>query len=292
MKEYLSQSGKKPTESLRKTIARCKIDRSRFERMMSAHRIPREDWHLFLPAGGVPGIDYPGEARLDAGREFVWFPHPDHLAGSTSSPLTWAGAGPNDFIESVPSPDPRGGPPIPTVPLDRDGLEPALRLHFRHRVTGVDPEDSWWSAVVGCRAGARAPEWLTVDLTAYDRLKVFVRAYTDPARKGVLDTPVPLYLRFEDDNVDVPGRCLHRSSSWCRPPINVTQWSRPDWTSLVYDFDWGPNAFWPASPPVDQSNILQITFGMDGDVPDCEGVIEIQRIELHGPAGSKELKGS
>jgi hypothetical protein len=148
-------------------------------------------------------------------------------------------------------------------------------------VSGLDPENSWWSAVIGFAPAARPPEWQTIDLTKFSLLKVYTRAYLDPRKKGApIGAPLPIDVRFEDDNI-LPDRCLHRSSSWSRQPIMATQWSRPNTMNLSEDFNWGANAFWTQSSPVIRTKILQITFGQDGNVADCEGYVEIQRIELH-----------
>jgi len=263
-------------------MQRGRIQRNRFIPVMQQNRISANLWHRFLPDGGVPGVLNPDAPPADTDRVLVWFPHRGHLAGGPYSPLTWAGAGPNDTIESLLMPNSRGGVAIPVIPLVALGPEPALRIRFKHRVTGVDPDASWWSAVIGFAPGSVVPEWETVDLSPYDRIKIFVRAVAPPGEDLQSMPPIPLYFRFEDDHVDVPGRAQHRSSGWCRRPINVTHWSRPEVFSLSKDFPWGANAFWPDSPAVDRKRILQITFGMDGDVSDVDGDLEIQRIELLG----------
>lgn len=279
MKAYFDERGKKPSDALRKVIERGRIDRDHFVRAMEAHRVERKYWPHFLPDGGVPDVE--PKRPQSAEPALVWFPTASHLAGVAYSPLTWGGSGSNDSLETLQMRHPLTGDPVPVLPLDMTGPEPALRLRFRHRISGVKTEDSWWSAVVAFAPATQPPDWKTVDLTTYRTLKVFLRAYIDPAKKDVpLPFPIAIAVRFEDDNI-LPDRCLHPSSSLNRKPIRATQWSRPTLLDLAGDFDWGADAFFAGSPPVDRTKIIQLTFGQDGNMPDCEGYVDIQRIELH-----------
>lgn len=278
LRRYFSETGKQPDGTLRHCMARHRVDRTNFVPLMRRNRIPRWLWDALLPEGGVSFDDEP--LSPDEMGVLEWFPNQNHVRGKTYSPLTWAGAGPNDAIDHVWMQDAEGDK-VPVLPFDESRLSPVLRIHFRHRVSGVNPESSWWSAIVGCTFGAHPPEWQPVDLTKYRSVKIYARAYLDPMRRNEpLPEPLRLAFRFEDDHI-VPGRPLHRSSSWCRERIEIPQWLRPASISLDTGFDWGANAFWNDCAAVDRKNILQITFGMDGSMPDQEGYFEIHRIELH-----------
>lgn len=281
LKRYLEARGKPPKGGLRRNMRLGLIDRNSFPHVMERHRIPQRDWHRFLPEGGIAGVEPPTRHR-DGQHVLVWFPTAGHLTGIGGSPLTWIGAGTNDSVEAVQHAD-TSGESVPRIPLIERGRTPTLRIRFSHRAGGVDPRNNWWSAVVGFFPGATSPEWRTVDITKFDRIKLFVRGQIHSTTKARTRPPIALRLRFEDDTViDVNGEAEHSSSSWSRRPIEVAHWLRPNWLSLKDDFEWGPNAFWRKSPAVDQRNILQVTFGMDDQDPGCEGVIEIYRIELHG----------
>lgn len=205
--------------------------------------------------------------REALGNRLTIYPRAAKVTGDGAYLLSWATAGPHDTIERRREVSSWEGEPRSAIPLQTRSGQPCLALSISHRLR--DPEaDSWWCAGIGL-AFSPAGRWLAVDLTPHARILFDARMTRTMSWS---EEAAPLLMGFADVNL--------QSTGWNRTPIEVSEAFRLYSLDLDADFGWS-RSDWPTNRrDVDRSAILQIMFGQDATVPNCEARFEIRDIRL------------